>query len=57
MTLLAFAEELRRGLNADGVEEREQRHSRVVFEARVGRQVFVVTCEEGAADREEPAMS
>jgi len=57
MTLLAFAEELRRGLHADAVEEREQRHGRVVFEARVDKQAFVITCEEGAADRDEPAMS
>ena len=57
MTLLAFAEKLRSAIHADAVEERERRHERVVYEARVGKQVFMVTCEESAPDRPEPATT
>jgi len=56
MTLLAFAERLRNAMIADEIEE-ETHHERVVYTARVGKQTFVVTCVEGAADRDEPAIS
>jgi hypothetical protein len=57
MTLLAFAEQLRGAIQADAVEEQERRHQRVVYRARVGKQTFVVTFEEDAPDREEPAIT
>jgi hypothetical protein len=56
MTLLAFAEQLRGAIAADEVLE-ERHHERVVYTARVGKQTFVVTCEEGAPDRDEPAIT
>jgi hypothetical protein len=56
MTLLAFAERLRGAITADEISE-ERHHERVVYTARVGKQTFVVTCEEQAPDRDEPAMT
>jgi len=56
MTLLAFAERLRDAMVADEVLE-DRHHERVVYKARVGKQTFVVTCEETAADRDEPAIT
>jgi len=56
MTLLAFAEHLRHAIEADEVLE-DRHHERVVYTARVGKQTFRVTCEEEAADKDEPAIS
>ena len=57
MTLLAFAEQLRGAIPADAVEESERRHGRVVYRVLVGRQAFLVTCEEAEPDRDEPAIT
>lgn len=56
MTLLAFAERLRQCIEADEVQE-DRHHERVVYRALVGKQMFIVICEEGEPDRDEPAMT
>ena len=57
MTTLALGEEIGRFLGevADNVET-EQHHDRVIHRVSVGKQVFVVTCEESAPDKREPAV-
>ncbi len=58
MTTLALAEQISRTVaeTADAVEEVERSHDRVVYRVTVGRQVFMVTCEESAPDKRAPAV-
>jgi hypothetical protein len=58
MTTLALGEQIGRFLadsQADQVET-EQSHERVVHRVTIGKQVFVVTCEESAPEKSEPAV-
>jgi hypothetical protein len=57
MTTLALGEQLGRFLagQVDRVET-EQAHERVIHRVMIGKQVFVVTCEESAPDTREPAV-
>lgn len=57
MTTLALGEEIGAFLaqRADRVET-EETHRRVTHKVTIGKQVFVVTCEESAADKVEPAV-
>jgi hypothetical protein len=58
MTTLALAEQISRTVaeTADTVEEVECSHDRVVYRVTVGRQVFIVTCEESAPDKRAPTV-
>ncbi|MCZ2075850.1 MAG: hypothetical protein LC130_12730 [Bryobacterales bacterium] len=58
MTTLALAEQISRTVaeTADTVEEVERSHDRVVYRVTVGRQVFIVTCEESAPDKRAPTV-
>jgi hypothetical protein len=57
MTTLALGERLGRFLagEADRVET-EESHSRVTHRVMIGKQVFIVTCEESEPDTREPAV-
>ncbi len=55
MTTLALGEEIGRFLagQADQVET-DQTHDKVIHRVTIGKQVFVITCEEGVPDKREP---
>ena len=57
MTTLALGDEVGRFLagQAERVET-ERRHERVIHRVIIGKQVFVVTCEEDTPDKSEPAV-
>ncbi len=57
MTNLALAEKIRGLLlaEADRVDT-EPHNQRVIHRVTIGRQVFVVTCEESVPDKSEPAV-
>lgn len=58
MTTLALAEQIGRMLaeSVDNLETAERSHGRVVLRVAVGRQVFIVTCEESTPDKRAPAV-
>ncbi len=55
MTLAALAETVGGALasDADSVEKQKDGH-KIVYKATVGKQAFLVTCEELAPDRQDP---
>jgi hypothetical protein len=57
MTTLALGEEIRDFLAslADRVDT-DERHGLVIHRVTVGKQVFVVTCQESTPDKVEPAV-
>jgi len=57
MTTLALGEEVGRFLagQSDRVET-DQSHDKVIHRVMIGKQVFVVTCEESAPDTSEPSV-
>ena len=57
MTLPVFAERIEHAI-ANGPDriEKQETHARIVFTVTVGRQTFVVTCEEGPHDRGDPEV-
>jgi hypothetical protein len=57
VTLLALAEYLEQVLEekADSVDVNKA-HDKVVYTAKVGKQVFVITCEESDPDTQEPSV-
>ena len=57
MTTLALGEQLGTFLagQADRLET-EKAHNKVIHRVFIGKQVFVVTCEESAPDTREPAV-
>jgi hypothetical protein len=57
MTLPAFSERVGRALAevCDKV-QKEATHSRIRFTVTVGKQTFVVTCEEGPSEHWEPEV-
>jgi len=57
MTNLALAELIREFLVAKvGRVDTEQHNQRVLHRVTIGKQVFVVTCEESVPDKSEPAV-
>lgn len=58
MTLLALAEQIRETLAATVEQVNEERRTgdRVTMTVTIGKQQFRITCEELAADRQEPAV-
>jgi len=57
MTNLALAELIREFLVAKaGHVDTEQHNQRVLHRVTIGKQVFVVTCEESVPDKSEPAV-
>ena len=57
MTTLALGEQIGRFLagHADAVET-ERKHEKVTHRVRIGKQVFLVSCEETAPDRPDPEV-
>jgi hypothetical protein len=57
MTALALGEEIGEFLSsrADRVDT-DETHERVIHRVMVGKQVFIVTCQESTPDKTEPAV-
>lgn len=55
MAVLALAERIGRGRRRN-LDETRREHQKVVYRVKIGKQVFIVTCQEAVPDKEEPAL-